>query len=156
MEEKELTEILNKEETKKGLVEVFYDSLRNLFTSFKSGHEADAAVIAQAQSDEEIETYKELCEDIHVYHQNLRELQKAKENNPGLTNSEWMESKLEETVNDIIRIKEGREMTDEEKNRLKAEYSKALDDEIGQEAAYLENVSGILSKELLNDKKEVL
>lgn len=154
MEEKELVEILNQEEAKKGLVEVFYDSLKNLFSSFKSGHDADAAVIAQGQSDEEIETYKELCEDIHSFHQNLRELQSEKQKDPELTEAEWLEKKLGENVDEVVMSLEGRKMSESERLVLKSEYGKALDSEIMLEADALHNESEIQADELLNSRKE--
>ena len=154
MEEKELTEILNKEETKKGLVEVFYDSLKKLFSSFKSGNDADAAVIAQGQSDEEIETYKELCEDIHSFHQNLRQLQIEKKNNPELTEAEWLEKKLGENVDEVVMSLEGRKMSESERLILKQEQEKALDNEIMLEAKALQNESEIQADELFNNRKE--
>lgn len=154
MEEKELTDILNEEETKKGLIEVFHDSLRSLFSLFKSGHDADTAVIAQGLSDEEIETYKELCEDIHSFHQNLRELQSGKQKDPELTESQWLEKKLGENVDEVVLSLEGRKMSENERLVLKSEYGKALDSEIMLEADALHNESEIQADELLNSRKE--
>lgn len=154
MQDKELTEILNDEKTKKGLVEVFYDSLRNLFSSFKSGHDADKAVIAQGQSGDEIETLQELCEDIHSFHQNLRELQAEKRNNPNLTEAEWLEKKLGENVDEVVMSLEDRMMSEGEKQLLKREQEKALDNEIWKEADALHNESNIQAEELLKNRKE--
>lgn len=154
MEEKELIGNLNKEETKKGLAEVFYNSLRSLFSLFKSGQDADAVVIAQGLSDEEIETYKELCEDIHSFHRNLRELQSEKQKNPELTEAEWLEKKLGENVDEVVMSLEGRKMSESERLVLKSEHGKALDSEIMLEADALHNESEIQADELLNSGKE--
>ena len=154
MQEKELTEILNDEKTKKRLVEVFYDSLRNLFSSFKSGHDADKAVIAQGQSDDEIETLQELCEDIHSFHQNLRELQAEKQNSSNLTEAEWLEKKLVENVDEVVMSLEGRIMSEDERQFLKKEQENALDNEIWKESDALHNESNIQSEELLKKRKE--
>ncbi len=154
MQEKELSEILNEEETRKGLVDVFYGSLKNLFSSFKSGHDADKAVIAQGQSDEEIKTLQELCEDIHSFHQNLRELQTEKRNNPNLTEAEWLEKKLGENVDEVVMSLEGRIMSEDERIIMKREQENALDNEIMIEAGTLHNESNIQAKELLKNRKE--
>lgn len=156
MEEIELSGILKKDETQQGLIASFCESLKTLFSLFKAGKDADTAVIEQGQGEVEIETYKEICNDIHSYHQNLRELQEAKQKDSELTDSKWLEAKLEESCEDVVKISEGRGMTEEEKRMLKAEHNKALDDAIDFEANLLGKESEIESNALSNVKEENL
>lgn len=154
MQEKDLADILSQEETQKGLIASFRESLKNLFSLFKAGGYADTAVIEQGQSEIEIETYKEICNNIHSYHQNLRELQEAKQKDSEMTDSKWLETKLEESCEDVVKDIEGRGMTEDEKKTLKAEHNKALDYAIGFEADLLGKESEIESNALSNVKEE--
>lgn len=156
MQEKDLADILSQEETQKGLIASFCESLKSLFSLFKAGKDVDTAVMEQSQSKVEVETYKEIINDIHSFHQNLRELQKAKQKDSEMTDSRWLETKLEESCEDVVKVLEGRGMTADEKNTLKVEHNKAFDDAIDFEANLLSKESEIESDALSNVKEEKL
>ena len=156
MQEKDLADILSQEETQKGLIASFCESLKSLFSLFKVGKDTDTAVMEQSQSEVEVETYKEIINDIHSFHQNLRELQEAKQKDSEMTDSRWLETKLEESCEDVVKVIEGREMTADEKKTLKVEHNKAFDDAIDFEANLLSKESEMESDALSNVKEEKL
>lgn len=154
MQEKNLHQILNQEETKKELIETFQKSLEKMFSLHNQGNDIDNTVIAQGQSEKEQEVLREVCEEIHVYHQNMRDIHSDLAKNPDLTEEEWLKAKLHEVAKELIQKVEGREINEDEKKYLMEQYDKALDNEIVHEAHLVEAFAEIQKKTMLDESKE--
>lgn len=150
MQNQNQMEILTQEEARKGLLEKFKEHLGKLFAVMKAGGKVEDVAMESAQGEEEKETLKLMLDEIHGYHQNLRDLHAEQEADPDLTESEWLEKKLQETAKDWVREVENREMTPDEKDALMKEYNRALDDEIERETHEVEKISK-LQEEVVKD-----
>lgn len=135
--------ILSQKETQNGLLQSFFEGLKRMFSKIKEDKniDVDELVVSQGQTDEEKEILKEICEDIHSFNSNFRELHDSKTISPSLTDTEWLEGKMEKEANALANTLEQRDITAEEKFLLKEEFIKKLDEQIEQE-------SEMLSKEI--------
>lgn len=138
-----LMKILSQKDTQNGLLKSFFEGLKRMFSKIKEDNniDVDELVISQGQTDEEKEVLKEICEDIHSFNSNFRELHDSKTISPSLTDTEWLEGKMEKEANELANTIEQRDITSEEKFLLKEEFIKKLDEQIEQE-------SEMLSKEI--------
>lgn len=138
-----LMKILSQKETQNGLLKSFFECLKRMFSKIKEDKniDVDDLVVSQGQTDEEKEILKEICDDIHSFNSNFRELHDSKTISPSLTDTEWLEGKMEKEANALANTLEQRDITAEEKFLLKEEFIKKLDEQIEQE-------SEMLSKEI--------
>lgn len=137
--EKNIIDILSQENTQKGLLQSFFEGLKRMFSQIKENRNinVDELVVSQGQTDEEKQILKEICDDIHSFNSNFRDLHDSKIKNPSLTDTEWLESKMEDEANALANTLEHRDITDNERSILKDEFIKKLDEQIEQESDML-------------------
>lgn len=137
--EKKIIEILSQEDTQKGLLQSFYESLKQMFHKFKGDKNinVDELVVSQGHTEEEKSILMEICDEIHSFNINFRDLQNSKIKDPSLTETKWLERKMVEEANSLANTLENRDVTEEEKSSLRDEFIKELDLQIEQESNML-------------------
>lgn len=100
------------------------------------------------ESEEEKRLIREQCEEIDAFHANIKELERAKEEDSELTNGEWLYREVEKEMQDIAQKLESRALTAEELKELKKKIVGALDEEIAAEAKGLDEEFELIEKEV--------
>lgn len=158
MEDK-IIQILSQEDTQKGLLKSFFESLKKMFSKIKEDRsiDVDELVISQGQTTEEKEILKEICDDIHSFNSNFRDLHETKTNDPSMTDSKWLESQMEKEANTLASALEQRSITADEKAILKEEFIKRLDEQIEEESNLLKKEANSFATSIVqidNNKEE--
>lgn len=137
------------DEAKKDWLQSFIDTLKKVIniSKEKSGEELDNELIALGKSEEEKRLIQQHLEEIDLYYEKLAALKKAKQQNPNLTNEQWLIEDVKNEINNVNKQLNDTNLSEEDAATIELEMQKVLDEEIINQASILSQEMDELTKE---------
>lgn len=137
------------DEAKKDWLQSFLDTLKKVIniSKEKAGEELDKELIALGKSEEEQRLIQQHLEEIDLYYEKLLALKNAKQQNPELTDEQWLKDEVKNEISYVNKQLNNTDLSEEEIATIELEMQKVLDEEIINQASILSQEMDELTKE---------